>query len=254
MIGKYFALGKDLSPAQYHMLLKILQQLSLNKYTKPEQQYLYCILKHLFAFCLNVYILKESLCHVGTRDDIVLSRKVPGEFWSLFYEACIEMKVTNDMLISESRRAALWLHFNRNPELLQGLTNLILNKLGIYEHVQVDSAVITDGNYIFNLGSALPSRILMLLCYCLTFWGQQQQEPWVSFFSGKFFILFLILSGVILPQKNWVNASSQMGFLGFIEIIISDLQATLGITGNSSQLLYDESLDYLFTFNNNVQY
>lgn len=252
LLGKYVCVGEKMSFAQKALLLKVVENQSLNNCTEDEQHYLHLIIKNMLQFCLNVYILKENLCHVGTRDDVVLSRKVPGEFWKLLFDTCVEMGVSSDMLISERRRAGLWLHFNSRPELLQCVLSMLLGKMGVKNDLKVNEIVLTDGNFLFNLGSVLPNRMIMILCYCLAFWGKETQEPWVRFFTSKIFILFLVISGHLLPQKNWISLSATTGYTSFIEIIMDDIKATLGVGHPTATPPYDESLDYLFTFNNSV--
>lgn len=237
------------------LMWKMLRQQSLNNYKNIELKFMHMILCKMYNYTLNILLFKEALSNTGCRDDSVLCRKVPVEIWKLLYDGCKEMNITDDMLRKETNRAALWMHFNSNSSLLVGLTNYVTHRLGLNHDITINPNNITDGNYLYNLGGILPSRILMSIAYCLVFWGKQEAEPWVRYFTCNIFLLYLIVSGHLKLQKSVLSASASVGYLGPIQIITSDIIATKGIifpmVPNSTRP-DSKTLDYLFIFNNNI--
>lgn len=251
-MGQFVCQGKELSPGLAELLWKTVQQKSLNSFTEKELKYLHMVLTNMLNYTLNIYLLRETLAHTGTRDEGVLARKVPDEFWKLVYDGCVDMGVTTGMLLAERQRAALWLHFNSNPDLLTGLTQYVWQRLGISCPLTINPRTLMDGNYLFNLGGVIPSRLLMVISYCLLFWGRQEQEPWVRLFSGKIFVLYLIITGHILPQKSILSLAANTGYRSLIELVVEDLLTTRGLRPQKNNRHRDMSLEYLFIFNNSV--
>nr|QOW02500.1 UL79 [Tadarida gammaherpesvirus] len=254
ILGKYVCAGKPMSEGIENLLWKVLRRQSLNSLGTQDLRFLHLVLCKMYGLCLNIYLLKESLSNTGSRDDTVLSRKVPLEMWKMLYDGITEMGVTSKMLCSPESRASLWLHFNSNTTLLKGLTSYILQRLGLMQHVDISPNVIVDGNYIYNLCSVLPSRMLMTIAYCLVFWGKQHAENWVRLFSGKIFLLYLILHGYLVPRKSFMAMCTLNDYCGPVELICQDLTNTFGMTNllNEVHLEKDKSLDYVFIFNNNI--
>ncbi|AMA67375.1 protein UL79 [Vespertilionid gammaherpesvirus 1] len=255
ILGKYVTLNKKMSRGLEKLMVKTLQQKTLNNYNGTEVKFIHMIMCKMYNFCLNSLLFRESISNTGCRNDIVLSRKVPLEIWKLIYDGCKNMGVTDDMLSTQEHRAALWLHFNSHPKLLEGLTSYVTHRLGVYHHVHILPNNITDGNYLYNLGAVLPSRILMVIAFCLLNWGNQNCESWVRFFTGKIFIFYLIVTGYIKPKKTLLLTSASMGYVGPLELIADDIRAMRGTLLENSLTehnVYIEPLDYLFIFNNNV--
>lgn len=210
----------------------------------------------MYTTCFNFYTFKEALCNAGCRDDTILGRKVPIELWMILYNGLIEMGVNTDMLLSETQRASLWVHFNRNTELLEGLSQFIFRKLGLSHFVRVCPQNITDGNYLYNMASILPNRLLMVVGYCLINWGKAENEYWVRTFLKNVFMLYLVIAGYIIPKKTFMIDSIQTGYSGPIKVLCEDIIVTKGLDytaeDENESKRYDPSLDYLFIFNNNV--
>ncbi|AJG42944.1 hypothetical protein KM481_gp14 [Harp seal herpesvirus] len=252
ILGKYVSAGKPMSFGVEELMWKMVKNKSLNSLENLELRYLHLILCKMYNFSLNCLLFRDALANCGCRDDTVLSRKVPVEFWRLMYDGCLQMGVINHMLQSEQSRAALWLHFNSHPRLLEGLTNYITQRLGLNHHVEIFPHNITDGNYIYSLGSVLPARLLMTIAFCLVNWGRQESEYWVRTFSKKIFVLYLILSGFLNLSESFLLT----GYEGPVDVVIRDLQATAGIVARGSPPTEDAKqqsfLKYLFIFNNNM--
>ncbi|CAA45640.1 unnamed protein product [Saimiriine gammaherpesvirus 2] len=252
ILGRFVRESKKMSPGLKTIMEKVLRGQSLNSFHSEELRFLHLVICKMYDFCLNVYILKESIINTGTRDNEVLSRKVPVEIWKIMYDACKSIGVENTMLIDDSSRGQLWLHLNSNIDLLQGMSQFIFSKLGIKHFVKISPQNITDGNYLFNLGSVLPYRLILILQFCLIFWGKEQEEAWVRFFTGKIFMLYLLITGHLLIQKTFILQAASTGYCGPLEIIGDDLRSYLGIhTYMTNDLQHIPSLDLLFIFNNN---
>lgn len=268
MLGRYVKSGKKMSVGVENMLWKVLREQTLNNYDPSEVRFLHLILCKMYNYTLNLLLFREAISNAGCRDDEVLSRKVPLEIWKLVHEGCSEMGVSDDMLRRERDRAALWIHFNSHPDLLMGLVGYITNRLGLSHHVEIVPNNLTDGNFLFNLGTVLPSRILMSIAYCLLFWGKQESEPWVRCFSGKIFLLYLVVAGYLKPQTSLLSVAANSGYLGPLEMLAADLMATRGVISHGEFVSpaalprptseekerpdTSGSLDYLFIFNNNI--
>nr|BEG23009.1 homolog of EHV2 ORF18 protein UL79 [Macronycteris gammaherpesvirus 1]BEG23088.1 homolog of EHV2 ORF18 protein UL79 [Macronycteris gammaherpesvirus 1] len=253
IFGKTVCAGRPMSNGVKSLLLKALKQHSLNNYNSDELKFMHLVLCKMYNYTLNILLFKEALSNTGCRDDDVLNRKVPIEIWKILYDGCQEMGVTEEMLQVEKIRADLWLHFNSHPELLHGLTMYVTNKIGLNHQVDICENNITDGNYLYNLGAVLPSRLLMSIAYCILFWGKQECEPWIRLFLNKVFILYLIVSGYIIPKKSLLMACGNVGYLGPIEVIWEDIACVQGIPVLHEHINRPDSktLEYLFIFNNN---
>lgn len=247
-----------MSPGLQNLMWKAVLCQSLNTYDTQELKYAYTVLCHMYNTCFNIYTFREALCNTGCRDDTVLGRKVPIEIWMIIYDGIKKMGATMDMLATEDGRASLWLHFNSNPHLLEGLTQYIFSKIGLKHRAVAYPQNITDGNYLYNMASVIPNRLLMCIGYCLVFWGKKQNEYWVRTFFRKIFILYLIISGYLIPKKNFMIDSIHTGYTGPIEVICNDLMATRGLViaedNKEKDKLIDGSLEYVFIFNNNVMF
>lgn len=245
-----------MSPGLRSLMWKVVLCQSLNTYDAYELKYARAVLCHMYNTCFNMYAFREALSNAGCRDDTVLGRKVPLEMWMIIYEGIRKMGVTMDMLASEDSRASLWLHLNSNPHLLDGLTQYIFNKIGLKHKVNIYPQNITDGNYLYNMAGVIPNRLLMCIGYCLVFWGKRQNEYLVRFLFKKIFILYLVISGYLIPKKTFMMDSVHTGYTGPMEVICTDLQTTRGLIiskNNQNQANFtDASLEYIFIFNNNV--
>ncbi|UTM05187.1 protein UL79 [Equid gammaherpesvirus 2] len=255
MFGKLVRPGRPMSSGVRELMWRVLRGTSLNNYSAAQLRFMHLILCKMYNYALNVLLFRETLANCACRDDCVLGRKVPPEIWRLVYDGCKEMGVTDEMLGEERRRAQLWMHFNANRALLEGLTNYVTHRLGVTHAVSVCSNNITDGNYLFNLGSVLPSRILMSIAYCLVFWGRRECEPWVRHFSSKVFILYLMVSGHLRLEGSFADASAACGYQGVVEVVMRDMRGYRGVEGPvapGGEAPPTDTLDYLFVFNNNV--
>lgn len=228
---------------------------SLNTYEAQELEYAHLVLCNMYNTCFNMYTFRESLSNTGCRDDTILGRKVPLDIWVLIYRGLQNMGVTMEMLASEDSRASLWIHFNANPHLLEGLTQYIAYQLGLKHQLKIYPQNITDGNYLYSMASVFPNRLLMCIGYCLVHWGKKKNEYWVRKFFGKIFILYLIMSGYLLPKKTFMIDSINTGYTGPMEVICEDLMVTRGLVrlqdSEHKTTHKDSSLDYVFIFNNN---
>lgn len=228
-LGRYVFLRKDdLSPGIQRLLDLIVSGERLNNYAPDELRFLHLILCRTFDFCLNVLLLREAQVNTACRDDALLSRKVPADFWATLYCTLVATGVHPRQLTKEESRAALAMRLNASPDLLQAITSSILRKYNLRACVKISPNNLTDGNYIFNLGAIIPSRCLMSLAACLRFWGDQCLEPWVRLFSGKFFFLYLLIGGFIGIRKTLLLDASERSYLGIFETLIEDLAAIRG--------------------------
>lgn len=222
---------------------------NLNNFPVDEQEYFRAVVSEMLTFALNVLLLREGVAHTGVRDDTVLGRKIPDEFWALLWDGCTEAGFPVQAFLSERGRASVWIFLNSRPDLLSGLANYVLSRLGVSPR-KFDPTVITDGNFLYNLGGVLPARFVVALCYCLAFWGRSPQEPWVRLFSGRAFILFLVFSGALVPRNSLPAATVTGGYCGLVDVILKDMRATRGRGTGAEALTYHSSLTYLFVFNN----
>nr|AEL29762.1 hypothetical protein [Bovine gammaherpesvirus 4] len=256
MLGKYVVQGKEMSPGLRRLMWKAIHGRGLNTYTSEELKFTHMVLCHMYNYCLNIYLLKEALANAGTRDDDVLGRKVPVEFWKILYDQCGKMNIQDDILACDKKSEALWLHMNSNVQLLDGLSQCVFRSIGLRHHVKIHPEAITDGNYLYNLGSIIPCRLLMTIAYCLINWGKLETEPWVRVFSSHILILYLIISGYLSIKKSLLVQAVNTGYSGVLEVIREDMKATFGRVAPPvpHTLTHDKSLDYLFIFNNNYYF
>nr|UTK45506.1 protein UL79 [Equid gammaherpesvirus 5]UTK45585.1 protein UL79 [Equid gammaherpesvirus 5]UTK45664.1 protein UL79 [Equid gammaherpesvirus 5]UTK45743.1 protein UL79 [Equid gammaherpesvirus 5] len=256
MFGKYVSRGeRPMSAGVRGLMWRVLSGTRLNNYGPEELRFVHLILCKMYNYALNVLLFRETLTNCACRDDCVLARKVPPEMWKLIYDGCREMGVTEETLGEERRRAELWLHFNANPRLLEGLTNYVTHRLGVTHHVTVCANNLTDGNYLYNLGSVLPSRVLMSIAYCLVYWGEQECEPWVRHFSSRVFVLYLLAAGYLRLDGSFADASAACGYEGLVEMVMRDMRGFRGVAGPEpprAEAPPTDTLDYLFIFNNNI--
>ncbi|AAT00007.1 JM30 [macacine gammaherpesvirus 11] len=256
MLGRCLREPKEMSAGLRGLMWRVIRCENLNTFLPGELRFLHLVLCEMYNYGLNVYLLKEAIANTGTRDDIVLGRKVPVEFWKIIYDGLREMGVSDATLLSETKRGALWLYFNGRPCLLKGLGDYVFCRLGLSHSVRVVPENLTDGNYLYNLGSVIPCRLLVALSYCLAFWGHADHEPWVRLFAGKIFILYLIISGHIMPRKSILEQVGTSGYGGFVEAVCRDVRAVHGIPAwdfaAAAPALTSRQTDYLFAFNNSV--
>ncbi|AJE29659.1 ORF18 [macacine gammaherpesvirus 12] len=256
MLGRCLREPQEMSAGLRGLMWRVVRRQNLNTFLPGELRFLHLVLCEMYNYSLNVYLLKEAMANTGTRDDVVLGRKVPVELWKVVYDGLKEMGVSDAALISESKRGALWLYFNQRPELLKGLSDYVFCRLGLSHHVRVVAENLLDGNYLYNLGGVIPCRLLVALSYCLAFWGQAAHEHWVRLFSGKIFMLYLIISGYIMPQRSILEQVGTSGYGGFIEEVCRDVRAVHGIPlwdlAPAVPALTSDQADYLFAFNNSV--
>ncbi|ALE14729.1 ORF18 [Felid gammaherpesvirus 1] len=253
ILGKYVSRGKSLSPGLEELMWKMLRNQSLNSLHNQELRFLHFVLCHMYNLCLNSLLFRDAIANAGCRDDVVLSRKVPLEIWKLIYDGCVEMGVTSSTFQSDKSRGELWLYYNTHPRLLTGLTNYITQRLGLKHHVKISEHNLIDGNYLYSLGSVIPSRILMVIAFCLVNWGRMVAEPWIRLFSRKIFILFLLLSGGLVLNEHFLVS----GYNGPVDTVIQDIQAMTGIVPiphlRQEEASHENFLDFLFIFDNNMQ-
>lgn len=228
-LGRYVFLRKDnLSPGVQRLLNLVVSGEKLNNYQPDELKFLHLILCRTFDFCLNVLLLREAQVNTACRDDALLSRKVPSDFWGRLYCTLVATGIDPRHFAKEESRAALAMRLNASPDLLQAITSSILRRYSLRSCVKISPNNLTDGNYLFNLGAIIPSRCLMSLAACLRFWGDQCLEPWVRLLSGKFFLLYLLIAGFIGIRKTLLLDASERSYLGIFETLIEDLAATRG--------------------------
>ncbi|AIA62055.1 orf18 [Alcelaphine gammaherpesvirus 2] len=254
ILGRYVSAGPDFSPGVRALLFKLLRGKSLNTLTPEELRFSHLVISKMYELSLNVFLLREAVANCGVTDAVILERKVPVEFWKILLDGCLTMGVTEDMLLSETGRSQLWLHLNKNPQLLRGLTQYVLSRLGLRQHVHVHPQNLLDGNFLYNLGSVFSCRLLMVAAFCLQFWGRPEVEPWVRTFLTKIYVLYLIVLGAVRVNFSVFELSAQNGYCGVLEAVCSDLMALTGHEGGGPQeRQWHEWLDYLFIFNNNVK-
>lgn len=265
-MGKFIFLRKEPSPGLRALLFRVIRGETLNSYSTDELRFLHLILCRTYGLCLNFYLLREAVANAGLRDDFVLARKVPSPFWRMLFHACADCGVVPVDFSTEERRNALFYKFNSSPELLAGLTRGILRRCGIGCAVRISERNLIDGNYLYNLGSSLPVRCLMALGFCIRFWGDRRYERWVRLFSGKFFILYLLISGHLGFKPALLIEGASRSYSGLIESILDDFAATKGLYRHEGRTLMGlddgdsagaedadrEWLTYLFSFNNSV--
>ncbi|ATA58247.1 UL79 [Eptesicus fuscus gammaherpesvirus] len=254
-LGRHVARGRPMSPGLEALMWKLLRRRGLNTLSSVELRYLHAVLGGLYDLCLNVYLLREALANTGARDDAVLARKVPLEFWAALREGCVAMGVSDAVLCSEHACAALWRHLNARPPLLLGLARYVLARLGLRHLAAISTHNLVDGNFLFNLGGVLPARLLMIISGCLLRWGDPAAEPWLRGHVARLFLLYLVLSGHLLPRRSFMAHASADDHRGPMDIIAADVAAMAGVcvcqecpgTQHGSEGCWD----YVFIFNNN---
>ncbi|ARW78081.1 protein UL79 [Common bottlenose dolphin gammaherpesvirus 1 strain Sarasota] len=252
MLGSLVSRGPEFSPGQEELMWKLLQNKSLNTLTPLEVRFLHLVLTRMYDLCLNLYLLRDGIANAGTRDNIILGRKVPVEIWKLIYDGCVAIGVTHDMLLDPQKRAALWIHLNARPELLQGLARYVIHRTGVTHSVRISPQNIIDGNFLYNLGGSLPSRLLTVIGYCLLNWGRDATEPWVRLFVTKIFIFYLTLAGHVIPREATLARAVEANYSGIMDVIAHDMLATRGKQRETTELYVHPSLDYLFVFANDT--
>ncbi|AAC58065.1 ORF18 [Alcelaphine gammaherpesvirus 1] len=253
ILGRYVSAGPGFSPGVRALLFKLLGGKTLNTLTPEELRFSHLVVSKMYELGLNVFLLREAVANCGVTDAVILERKVPVEFWKILFDGCVALGVKEDMLLSEAGRSQLWLHLNKNPQLLKGLAGYVLRRLGLCQHVKVHPQNLLDGNFLFNLGSVFSCRLLMVAAFCLLFWGRPEVEPWVRTFVTKIYVLYLIIVGALRINFSVFELSTQNGYCGILEAICSDLMAVAGHGGEGSrERQWHAWLDYLFIFNNNV--
>nr|ALH44435.1 ORF18 [Human gammaherpesvirus 8]USL87657.1 MAG: ORF18 [Human gammaherpesvirus 8] len=256
MLGKYVCETEPLSPGLRRLMWRFLQNKNLNTFHAQELRFIHLVLCKMYNFGLNVYLLREATANAGTYDEVVLGRKVPAEVWKLVYDGLEEMGMSSEMLLCEAYRDSLWMHLNDKVGLLRGLANYLFHRLGVTHDVRIAPENLVDGNFLFNLGSVLPCRLLLAAGYCLAFWGSDEHERWVRFFAQKLFICYLIVSGRLMPQRSLLVWASETGYPGPVEAVCRDIRSMYGIrTYAVSGYLpapSEAQLAYLGAFNNNA--
>lgn len=252
-------LRKELSPGLDRLLTRVICGERLNNFSSNELRFLHLVVCKMYGLCLNFYLLREAIANAGLRDNAVLSRKVPGVFWRALFRACGDLGVRREDLVTEESRAALCLRFNSDLWALSRLTDRVLRRCGVACPVRIAENNLVDGNYLFNLGASIPTRCLLALGFCIRFWGDGRLEPWVRLFAGKFFVLYLLVSGHLGFRQGLLVDAADRSYRGLLEAVTDDLAATRGLCGGSgngaretSGPMDDEMFRYLFGFNNNV--
>lgn len=236
-LGRYaFQRKEELSPGLRRLLSLVVSGERLNNYASEELRLLHLILCRTFDFCLNVLLLREAQVNTACRDESLLSRKVPIGYWVALYSTLIALGVDRDVLTKESSRAALAMRLNASPDLLRRVTVLILQRYDLRSCGRIAPNNLTDGNYLFNLGATLPSRCIMSLAACLHFWGDPCLEPWVRLFSGKFFLLYLLIGGFVGIRKTLLLDASERSYLGVFEGLLEDVAAIRGESRNAPRV------------------
>nr|QRE02501.1 hypothetical protein [Otarine gammaherpesvirus 4] len=257
-LGKYVDEGAPLSQGLRCLLHKIVADVKLNNFSSHELSFLHMVLLKMFDMCLNVYLLREAVANAGMRDNDVLARKVPVEFWKILYDGCVVSGVSHSVLLNPESRATLWVAFNGHTDVLLSLTTYVLRRVGIAHSVRVAPQNLVDGNYLFNLGAVLPSRLLAVLSFCLVSWGRDDCEPWVRAFIRRIFLLFLVLAGYLIPRTTLVRRAANADYVGPMWLICEDLltmgnvptrAATVCAHGTVAPV---SNLNILFTMNNDV--
>lgn len=202
----------------------------LNRFSGDELRFVHLVLCRMYDLCLNILLYREANVNAGCRDDPILSRKVTPCYWLALYDALARSGVREEDLLDETRRAQLCLALNSDAEALRALTRHVMRNLGLRSCPRIAVNNLYDGNYLFSLGGVLPSRCLMALAACLKFWGMTEHEPLVRHFTGKFFVLYLMVSGIIGLRKTALLEAARNSYAGIFETIIGDVAATWGIS------------------------
>ncbi|AAO12322.1 hypothetical protein KM546_gp15 [Porcine lymphotropic herpesvirus 3] len=252
MLGKYVFEGKPMDDGLKNLFWKIMLGKSLNTLSNNELRYCELMLNKIYEFTLNVYLIREAITNCAVRDDKLLSRKVPTEYWKMLYDTCQVMNISSDVLSHSGQRGSLWLFLNSNPKILKGMYTHILNYMGIFQNINISPQNMTDGNFLFNFGSVLPSRFLMVVGFCIVFWGVQKLEPWVRKFVRMIFILYMILLGHIIPQYSIFDVSVSNNYLGLTSSILEDIMSLHGTLPPSGEITHVRELDYIFIWNNSI--
>lgn len=244
--------GRELPQGLQRLLFKVVQRRQLNTLTSNELNLIHVILTRLYSFILNAYLLRQAMGNIGTYDNGVLGRKVPLEYWRLVYDVCLEVGMNPKDLAHETIAGDIWKRLNSDEKALSCFTQRIFQKIGL-QNVYIDPLNLRDGNFLFNLGSVLPSRSLMVLLFCLKHWGQQPCEPWVRFFAGKMYVLYLIIAGYIIPRRAAVESAIAQSYSGLLETVMVDILNFNGIQVlTNDQTEYLQELDIIYAFDNNV--
>ncbi|AGY30701.1 ORF18 [Retroperitoneal fibromatosis-associated herpesvirus] len=254
MLGRHVCESPSLTPGLRKLLWRCLHGKNLNTFHPQELRFLHLVLCEMYNFTLNVYLMREAVACAGTHDTAVLARKVPVEMWKLVYDGLLAMGVDKLSLLRGTWRDALWLHLHDHGKLLKGLADFLFRRLGVTHSVKIAPENLGDGNFLFNLGGALPCRMLLVLGYCLHFWGRADHEPWVRFFAGKVFVTYLILRGYVGLPRSLLLWASETGYTGPVEAVCQDISAMHGIVALSDDLVAPgpDQLAYLGVFDNNA--
>lgn len=245
--------GKPMSLGLENLMWKLLEARPLNTLSSHELRYLHLLLCKMYDLILNVYLLREALANTGNRDFMVLGRKVPIEYWKILWDVCLKCGCNKQDILNEERSCALWYHLVGNPSKLEKLVQHIFQRFGIKHFVLIDHRNLKDGNFLYNLGSVLPSRLLMVIGFCLVFWGREKEETWVRFFVTHIFIVFLLISGHLHLSKDIITKNMEFDFRGIIYTILKDIHMCRGTPPRIGwDLTQIEGTDYLFLFNNDV--
>ncbi|AAM22118.1 unknown [Suid gammaherpesvirus 3] len=252
MLGKYVFEGRPMSNGLKGLLWKLMMGKSLNTLSMNELRYCQLMLNKVYEFTLNMYLLREAVTNCAVRDDKLLSRKVPIEYWKMVYDTCERMNIHSDILEDSAKRANLWLFINSNPKILKAMFVDILQQIGISQNINIDIQNLSDGNFLFNMGSVIPSRLLMILGFCLVFWGIPKLEPWVRKFVSMVFILYMMLLGHIVPKYDIFEESVSNNYSGLSSLIWKDIMSLHGAVPSSGTMQHMHELDYIFIFNNSI--
>lgn len=236
------------------LLNKLVTNASLNSLHSEELRFLHLLLTRMLQLAINLYSFKETIINSGNCDSHILGRKVPLVLWQAFYRACKGLGLKDSDLLCPKRRRSAWIQINSDVKLVQALLDTVMASTIKFNRCIIYPNILVDGNSVFNVLSVLPSRLIMCLSFCLLHWGEQTYEYWVRTFSTKVFILYLLLSGKLIPKASMLQAAANMNYAGLTETIITDLLATRGLNVLSSEYDIDigSKFDFLFLFDNSV--
>ncbi|ADW24359.1 hypothetical protein RHVP.18 [Cricetid gammaherpesvirus 2] len=253
LFGRFVVEGSNFTPGLKSMFWKLVSGRQLNTLSNYDLRFLHLLLCKMYEFTLNCYMLKDAMGNCGTGDSVILGRKVPLEYWKLLYDVCCKCGMKPTEMANEGAAAQLWARMTQEPLLLKELLRQFFLHIGLTQPVSIRPCNMFDVNLLFNLGGALPCRLLMVLMYCLKNWGKQECEPWVRHFCLKIFVLYLLITGSIVPKRELLDSCVRDSYAGILETITQDILVTYGASYiPRAPNRHHASLDLVHAFNNNI--
>lgn len=237
------------------ILMNLILQRPLNNFSGNELRYLHLVTTSMLKYCVNFYLWRETVTNTGNRIDLVLGRKVPVSFWKMVYDALNIIKVPDEVFVNEQASTAFCLHLSRTPKILHAVCKFIWKQFGLQgSYPKIYDDLITDGNFLFNFGSIIPSRFLLTILFCLVYWDEADEEVVLRRALKHIFIAFLIIEGYIYIDKK-IFLSHQ--YSGIVDLVCDDIIGVSGV-GGPCMVIHENRVtsnyySFINLFNNNFE-